>query len=238
MNKKYILHLTVSVNPESNFPSLKRSNFDDRLSDYITSIKFWVSKDNIEHIYITEDTNTDLKSFLNFEKSIMSRLTFINLTRDNQVFTRGKGYGEYLQISEFVSNLKVEHTIFPIIKCTGRDIVLNYEKIFNHNDKFDICADIGEYLTYSESRIFCCSYNFLSNYFLKIGLIIDERELIYFEHALARSISRAISDNFIWRPLKCFPRHVAYSGTKNKKIAQYSLKKILKYFLKNILYKK
>jgi hypothetical protein len=222
----------MSISPEPGFPNLLRNNIEDRLKDYIKSLKFWVSRENIEHIYITEDTGFDLISLMLELEIDQNKITFIKLPRSSDVFLKGKGYGEHLQVIGFAHNISNYHKGFSILKCTGRDIVENYNKLFNYDCYFDICCDIGEYLTYSESRIFLTNYNFINNYLIVAGEKIDERKKIYFEHALARAVNLACSQGLIWRPLACSPRTISFSGTKNTKISKFSVKKEIKYYLK------
>lgn len=74
-------------------------------------------------------------------------------------------------------------------------------------------VDLKRNLTWADSRVFAFKPSFISNYLSKFQDLINDSKGFYLEHALARTVLRAISDGYKWIPLPSKPIIIGHSGS-------------------------
>jgi len=106
--------MTATIQP--NTIMVERSDVQQRLSDYKSCIKFYLSEVNLP-IYFIENSEFDLESdpdFIEFNKSERFNIIRINALQEKE---KGKGYQEFYALDRAVDEFVKESYL---IKVTGR----------------------------------------------------------------------------------------------------------------------
>lgn len=213
----YSILLTATVNP-GGMVYTKRSDPSLRLRDYEESLELWFrSRLGLPFVFC-ENSAFDLGRMQEIPGNDDERVEFLSFNGQGFPKEAGKGYGEVGILSHAVNNSScLKHSKY-VVKVTGRYYVKNISKIIKaiELDKgVDIYCDLAKNLSYSDSRFFIASVDFLKEYLCPIRSTINDSSGVFFEHALARAAHRAMSDGRIWSPLPYLPDIVGVSGTSN-----------------------
>lgn len=208
--KNIILFLTACVNPNGmRFTVLQDKK--ERIIQYADAANFYYKKTKYK-ILIVENTNYDMSQYLPQDKDRIEYLTFDGNKYNKEL---GKGYGEALIIKYASTHSKFYSQADTIIKITGRDKVLNINKIIK--EIVNSSYVYANFIT-CEGRITCSSRlvafpkEFLNNKFLPNSTRINDSRHYYFEDLLFDS-SRGMLRPF------CHPLLTEMiSGTDGKKI--------------------
>lgn len=232
---KIVILLTATVNPNG-MSMTSIQNVQERRSQYIDTIKFWSTVENV-NLVLVENSNTSLKEdFRNIETlQDIEILTFDGNNYDRSI---GKGYGEYNCMDYAVRNSVFIKNSDWIFKVTGRYSILNFTSFFNYylqNLDIDLMVDFKLNLTFADSRFFGFRKEFITNYLSKYKTIVDDSKGIYFENILLKASLNAIADGYVYRPYPTLPRIRGYSGslgTKYNDSFLHWLRHQYKYYLK------
>lgn len=214
-NPKICLLLTATVDPKG-VVYLKRNDPQVRENDYINALKKWMETVNFPIVFC-ENSGYKIDKIKNITKSYSNNETEI-LQFDGQEFPKelGKGYGELLIIKYAIQHsILIGHSDY-VIKITGRYFIKNIEKIIIallKNRNLYVMVDLKRNLTWADSRVFAFKPSFISNYLSKFQDLINDSKGFYLEHALARTVLRAISDGYKWIPLPSKPIIIGHSGS-------------------------
>lgn len=209
-----VLTSTVIV---KGIPFVKRAATDVRVSDYEQALSRWIADPHVSRIVFVENSGYDLTGFQEMadrtnrgEKDV----EFISFVVEDFPPEFGKGYGEILALLRAVESSRLLATTGKFVKVTGRYYVSSIRPILQKvSNGVDIVCDMSQNLTYSDSRVFGGSLEFLRDYLCQEGLRVNDSAGIYFEHALARAAHRAIADGKHWALPPCPPVVVGIWGT-------------------------
>lgn len=231
MEKIILLSATVNANDDG---LTKILNPEIRLKQYIKAVHFYLNNTSVK-IILVENSNFDFKTILDYAHW-RNRLEILFFYGNDYELERGKGFGEMNIIEFALNNSQIIQDIDNcfIFKITGRLILTNVGDFFKQADSLTypndyIISDLRQNLSFADSRLFGATINFFKNYLLKYKIVINDSEGIYFEHALAKSILKAISENYIYEPMYNYPNFIGLSATNGLNYR----KKILMRFLKN-----
>ena len=86
------------------------------------------------------------------------------------------------------------------MKVTGRLILRNADPLISAlaEQTEDVLCDLRQNLAVADSRVFCATRRFLSDYLLPRADEIDDRAGRTFEVVLGRAVHRALSDGATW----------------------------------------
>jgi hypothetical protein len=197
---------------------MARSNPDERINDYKESLRCWIENKAVQNIIFIENSGFDLSVFREIANQAIPKknIEFISVQKNDFPRRFGKGYGEILTLIELLNRSNQIRETKRFIKVTGRYYIKNIEKIINgFSVGTSIYCNLGQKMTYSDSRVFGGDLTFLENYLCKHGLIVDDSKGIFIEHALARSFLRGVSDGMSWKFLGTRPVIVGIYGTLN-----------------------
>lgn len=214
---------------------MQRSNIEERLNDYTHAFRHWLNNDNVKNIVFIENSGHDLRSFQemahNFPEKKVELISF-----DGQDFDRnlGKGYGEMLALKKALHESEILRVTKRFIKVNGRYHVPQIRQVANvWQDAPDVISDFSKNLTWSDSRIFGGTREFLDLFLLPELIKVDDSAGTYFEHALARATHIAIAKGLRWALCPPVPI-IGVSGTENKPYKRSKSKEILKFELYKI----
>lgn len=217
MNKPLIL-LTGCIDPQNMiYTDLLNKNVRER--QYIDAIEFYLCKTELPILFVENSGNDISNHFKVYETN--KRIEFLTFNGNDFEKKLGKGYGE-MKILEYAiahSNF-IEQTDF-IFKITGRYKILNinkYIKRYNSNyNIFDIYINFKNNLSFADSRFFCATKHFFSNFLVNNKYIINDSENIYFEHVLSNAVHEFIINGYSYSGLKHYPRISGVYATKGIK---------------------
>lgn len=218
MNKEHsepLIFLTGCVNPDG----MQHTMLQDpaiRKSHYIAAIKFYL-RHTASSILFVENSGTDISA--DFRDEIQKgRLEILTFKGNDYPKHLGKGYGEMLIIEHALSFSSFISTTEFIFKITGRYKVLNINSFINHYKRLascDLMVDLKQELTYADSRLIGCTASFLAQLLIRYKGIVNDSEMVFFEHALCKATHEAIIKNFRFCSFKYMPRFSGTYGTDN-----------------------
>lgn len=214
---KICILLTATIDPKG-IIHMKRNDPLVREKDYINAIKKWKSKIAYPIVFC-ENSGYNLCKVEKIMKKSANR-KFETLQFDGQDFPRelGKGYGELLTIKYAIEHSTLIRHSEYVIKINGRYFVKNIMKIIEpllESSDIYIMADLREDLNWAKSKVFAFKPTFVSDYLAEFQNLINDSKNFYFEHALHKAISRAVSESHKWLPFPSAPIIIGYSGTFN-----------------------
>lgn len=235
LNNNVLLFLTGTINTYNKGFSVLNDP-QKRRADYIDTIRYYLA--NYEYpILFIENSNENISSQFEFEieNKRLEVLCFDGNTYDEKI---GKGLGEMLCIEYGIHNsLFIRQDPF-VFKITGRYKILNLKNFINfyktHSDT-ELIADLTNNFKFSQSCIFGFKPFFAKKFLFNYTSILDDTNGIYFEHALAKAVLSAISENINFYIFRYYPKIKAISGTTGKayniSFFYFSLRR-LKYFIR------
>ncbi|MEP7322775.1 MAG: hypothetical protein ABI761_12690 [Saprospiraceae bacterium] len=208
---KVCLILTGTIQP-LNVPNLNRDNYLEREQDYYNGIQYWM-KFNLPLIFC-ENSNYNSKSITNLIGTNNPDIEVLQFHSKSSLF--GKGHGE-ADIFKYIQQNSILYQLHEkFCKISGRYVVSNFNKI-NHllEGSYYICSNLSSSMRWADSRFFFFTKDFFEQYFLPNLELLDEKNRIYMENILARSISKALSDGQNFQLLPLYPNYSAIDGTSN-----------------------
>jgi hypothetical protein len=224
---------------------MQRNSIEDRLKDYVEALVWWLRDSPAKHIVVVENSGYDLSVLRQVERDNAGHngkiVEFISF--DGQDFPRhlGKGYGEIVSLRQAVESSRLLAECGRFVKVNGRYCVTNIDCFIEAvASGGDIVCDLSYNLCYSDSRVFGGTLEFLRDYLLKEGQLVNDTEGIYLEHALARAAHRALADGKVWSLPPCLPAIHGISGTFDKPLESrwyHVLHNKIRYSLKRAMFR-
>ena len=234
-NNNILLFLTGTINTYNKGFSVLNDP-EKRKIDYIETIRYYLTTYEYPILFV-ENSNENISS--QFEIEINNkRLEILCFDGNNYGEEFGKGLGEMLCIEYGIQNsIFIRKNPF-IFKITGRYKILNLKDFINfykkHSDT-ELIADLTNNFKHSQSCIFGFRSFFAKNFLLKYSSTLSDSKGVYFEHALAKAVLSAISENINFYIFRYYPKIKAISGTTGKayniSFFYFSLRRI-KYFIR------
>jgi hypothetical protein len=228
-----IILITGSISPQKVL-KVSVKNSDERLFQYIESIKFWIVDTIADKIVFCENSyyNYDYKNLFELAEFYDKEFEVIQFYgNNNEIEIHGKGYGEG-EIIEYAlnhSNLLLTEDYF--YKVTGRIKIININSILrekkNKQNKFILTSlkSRGERV---DTRFYYVSKSFYDLNLKNAYHNTFDSKKNYIENVFFR----VLKDKNI-KSFHSYPRFLGYSGSTGK---SYKLN-IMKYYLKNIFIK-
>jgi hypothetical protein len=212
---KICILLTATIDPKD-MVLLKRNDPLVRQNDHINALRKWIETE-CSSIVFCENSGYKIDEITNIMKQCGTMKTEV-LQFNGQDFPKkfGKGYGGLLIIKYAIQHSNLIKDSDYVIKVSGRYFIKNIAKIvrvLSHEKDVSVMADLRKTLTWADSLIFAFKPSFVLKYLAKSQDVLNDSEGFYLEHALARSIFRAISDGHKWLPLPFKPIIIGCSAT-------------------------
>ncbi len=209
------LLLTATVNPGATGMVARRDPLV-RLGDYESALSKWLSVSPPLRIVFCENTGFDLARLQ--ATAAASPVEFISFRGNDGAKQRGKGYSEIAILEHALAESRLISASEVVVKCSGRLFVANAPQVFRAlaSTDFDVMCTLKQNLSFSDSRFFAATPQFLRQHLLPQACIVDDTQGIYFEHALACAVADAVAHRKKWRPFEVFPRIQGISGTHGK----------------------
>lgn len=130
MHTHEALLMTATISPQ-NVPSLKITDSQERLQQYLQAIVAWIKLSSISTIVFCENSNAsyDFSKIVNFAKQEGKTLEVLQFQGNQNASKYGKGYGEGLIIKHAINNSKYLDSMTNLYKITGRLFVPEFDKI-------------------------------------------------------------------------------------------------------------
>lgn len=195
----FTLILTSSIEPSQFSGKIKRNDVNQRLNDYIDSLKKWLLLDEkrITHIIFADNSSHSLEKLeLLVEKYNVYNRKIEFIKTEETIVPNGIHYG-YSEL-EIIDDCYIKSKLIKqneyIIKCTGRIFIRNISKTLNDfNHQSDIMIDSRLFNLFGYNHEYCVTNFFIVKrdfYFTELFNIKDKMienkvshfELIYFKH--------------------------------------------------------
>ena len=234
-NDNIIILLTGTVNTyNKDFTLLNDAG--QRRNDYINTIRHYLENYNYPIVFV-ENSDEDLSAFF-IDAINDKRLEMLRFSGNDYAPEFGKGLGEMRCIEFAINNSSFIRETSFVFKITGRYKISNAGDFINFYRKHpdaELIADLTNNFTNSQSCIFGFRPFFAKTFLFKYASILNDSKRIYFEHALAKAVLSAISENIVFYIFRYYPRLYAVSGTTGKPYKKsfiYFFPRMLKYFIR------
>lgn len=222
MNKNCLTLLLTSTVQIGNTTKVKRRDADERLNDYIVSLRRWLRKqDSIERIVVCENSGADIQTLRSLAERGNNGKAVEILQFQGQGFDpeRGKGYGEGLIMRHALENSALLSESEYFVKVTGRLYVANIcEIVQTLPDEFCVAGLMAPDLDYLDSRLIFFNRKTFDTRFADSFKEVHDGHGIYLEHVYAQETMRLVLDGQRWHSLRVPPYFVGYSGTFNSRL--------------------
>ena len=236
-NFDFCLILTATINP-GNMPDLVRNDAETRLEDYKKSFDYWVNHKNVNKIIFIENSNYELKYFKNKAAENKSKKIEIISSNLNSIYDKklGKGYGQYLCLKHVFEESILAKDVNYFIDVTGRHIITNFDKIFNHikKDNSDIYINLSDSLKFSDTNIYGGTKNFFLHYLLPETSKTNDSLGNIFEKCVAKAVLKGVSNDLKLSDIPIYPQIDGFIGTNGKKYKQNFIKKTKLFFFRKL----
>jgi len=175
-----------------------------RTNQYKFSLKHALSNYPINSIVFCENSGSDLQPFVdiaNHDNPAGIEVEFLMQEKNDEYASHDIGFREMNMVSNALYRSKLLASVDYIIKLTGRHTCPSIPQITDFLRKYKDIAVLSNLtcgLSYADSRCFAGTPVFFQDYLVTFRDIIDGGKGIWFEHALARAINKAVSDGLIW----------------------------------------
>ena len=133
--------LTGTIDPSKfNNTGTKFADASERLNQYCSAIKKWITKTNFQKIVFIENSgyDFDFRQFENLAKEYNKQFEFIVAKPHvEKTIKHGKSYGEIMLMNEAVERSKLLNSEKSFYKCTGRLFIKNCNKILKEKHNVD-----------------------------------------------------------------------------------------------------
>lgn len=213
MNKKVVIFLTGTIHP-NNVPNLKRISPLDREQDYYLALKKWMRL-NIPIIFV--ESSGYYSKLL--EGLFNGRPDCEYITFEGTQGILGKSHGEAEIIKHAFGISEQLNSSDIVLKASGRQFIINAENILRYfidQDTYTVVW-LKQFLQYADSRFFLSCTDFYISYLMDELENINESNLLYLEHILARAVHKSMGDGKKWLLPNEYPLFSGISGTNNIK---------------------
>ena len=227
------LLLTATINVGATAFS-SRTDPESRLRDYEQALRFWIAKSPVDRIVFCENSgaNLDVLRETACRADVgRSRTEFLGFKAQGLDPKRGKGAGEVSILSHALRESSLLKSDDHVLKVTGRYVVPNSDVLVaqaNAAKPPDIICNLTQNLTYADSRVFLMRAELLQSYFLSRKEMIDDSRQVHFEHVLAHSVLRAISEGYRWDLPADRPDIRGISGTNGRRVGDMTALRLTK----------
>lgn len=192
-----------------------------RLNDYVGALNLWLRNKGGDKLVLCENSSyplNELQRVYQFNNPHGKAVEFLSFAGTRFNPQRGKGPGELEIIEYALGHSRLISGGQRIMKVTGRLYVKNADRIIetvNARPEIDIVCDLRANLTYGDSRVFCATPRFFTNYLLPLQHLADDSRQVYFEHILGRAVHGAMADGINWAMMPTAPDIRGVSGSGN-----------------------
>jgi hypothetical protein len=207
-----LLLLTGCINP-NNMSFTVLQDIDIRKNQYIAAIRFYLNSSKCRILFV-ENSGNDISNY--FQNEIFSKRLEILVFNGNDYDTKlGKGYGEMLIINYAFDKSEFIKSSDFIFKITGRYKIINHESFekYYETKKPDLMINLNSNILLADSRFFGATPYFYTRILLDFKSIVNDTNGIYFEHALSKSVQRALLEGQNYSSLHYLPRYSGITGT-------------------------
>lgn len=214
--RNVIVMLTACIDPGAT-PAVQRRDCSLRLADYKAALRLWRNDPAVQKIVFCENSGYDLSQLADLggfpgNDFPIEFLSFYGNKRPEL----GKGYGEMEILEYALTNSRYIQSGGWVLKVTGRLYVRNVGAIIQHlpdSREFDVLCDLRQNLSWSDSRVFLGTPEFMRTYLLPLKARLNDSLGVNFEHVLAQATLRALSDARKWAMIPLAPVIIGTSGT-------------------------
>lgn len=214
------LILTGCIKPNKDVPFLKLNNYNQRLKQYLESIKFFILHSCITNIVFCDNSNSEIdEQILLLAKENGKNLEWLSFKgNDEAVVKFGKGYGEGEIIEYVMNNSNIMRKCDYIIKITGRMIVKNIDFLIRTANIKKIY--MYPMLFYGEkcfisTKMYMMPKAMYMRFFYNAYMDVRDLKGIYLETVFADVVN---INNLVIKIFIIDPDFLGYSGTSEKKI--------------------
>lgn len=236
--RKLLLLLTATIDPKGMILTGRQSP-TARLRDYERAVASWCRHRNVfRAIVMCENSGYPLPEGFGRRGADQDSPDVVLLQFDGNNYPRcrGKGYGEAQAIRYVMQNLHGVESYDYVVKCTGRYYVPNISGVLKALDRRpDIVCSMSKDLRAADSRLFVIRPRIARVMFEDFAAGVNDSANVFFEHVLAKWVSRLASKGYCYSPWAVLPYYVGFSGTTNQRLD--SVPGRLRHLMKNMLYK-
>jgi hypothetical protein len=213
--------LTATIDPKLiRGTGTKRVDPAVRLRDYRNAFRLWLANESVKRIVFCENSGSDLSSICELYQPGRSgkEVEFLSFAGQDFDPSFGKCFGELSILAHVAAHSELLRSCPYMLKVTGRLYVGNIARLIlrlSRRHRVDVCCNLVENLSYSDSRVFGCTKTFLQECLLPQRPVANESIGMNFEKILARAVHQGLSSGMTWEPLPLAPRFFGVSGTSN-----------------------
>ena len=235
--RNVIVLLTACIDPGAT-SAVQRRDCSVRMEDYKAALHLWLNDPAAQQITFCENSGYDLSQLavLNGSLASESSIEFLSF-HGNKRPEYGKGYGEMEILEYALANSRFIQSGSWVLKVTGRLYVRNVGAIIQQLQdprEFDVLCDLRGNLSWSDSRVFLATPEFMRTYLLPLKDRLNDSLGVTFEHVLAQATHRALSDNRKWAMIPLAPEIIGTSGTCNVRYPDSILSLLRREFFRRI----
>jgi len=180
----------------------------------------WLRHHPSKRIIFCENSGHDLRELRDtYAQQTHSTVEVEFLSFDGQNFppSKGKGYGEMRIIAHALEHSTLLRRAERFMKVTGRLYVANAAQILAGvaRSRADVQCDLRQNLLVADSRAFCATKAFFSQYLLTRAEQVDDSNNLVFESVLAQAVHACLADGGQWAPLPRVADLRGIAGTAN-----------------------
>ena len=218
-NASEILLLLTSTIDCGSTPFVARRTTEQRLGDYIGALSAWLQVPNLPDLVFCDNSGFDLTPIRDKCRRQRSPhgVRVLSFLGNDGAQTFGKGFGEMEIIRHVLDNTPTILGYRHILKVSGRYFVTNAADMLRKlgGESASVLCNLHQYLTYADSTVFSIAPRAARAHLLPLQAEINDHAGVYFEHVLAKCVSRILADGSQWRPLPCAPILRGAKGTSN-----------------------
>ena len=214
-SRQYVILLTACVNP-SGMAFTALTDSDERLRQYRDALDFYLHHSSLPVVFC-ENTGYDFSVHYRpyVEQGRLECLTFDGNRFDK---TKGKGYGEALNMEYALSHSRFLAEATMLVKVTGRLKVLNIEELVEGNRRVKGAIQaLYPHHGMMDSRVVIAPIRFFRLEFLPTKNEINDSQGFYFEHLLLQTVTDSM--HCLYLPFLYVPQIVGVSGTSGQTYA-------------------
>ncbi len=215
-----LLLLTSTIDC-GNTPYVSRRATEQRLEDYKAAMSAWLQVLDLPDVVFCDNSGADLTPIRELLTASWepARVRVLSFAGNDGAQQYGKGYGEMEIIRHVFDNTPAIGGYRHILKVSGRYAIANAANLLRKigDEPAGVLCNLRKYLTYADSTVFSISPYLARTYLFPLQDEIDDHAGRFFEHILAKCVSRILADGGHWRPLPCSPILRGSSGTTNSR---------------------
>lgn len=190
-----VLLITGCISPNKNIYKLKLKDEEERLRQYLQSIKYYIEETKFKKIIFCDNSgNKPNEKIVELAKICGKEFEWLYFIGNlEKVVKQGKGYGEAEIVKYVLEHSELISEQDYLVKVTGRLLVKNIDLLIkmSNGDVRIWPIKVEELRFYINTRIYMMPVKIYKKYMFDIENLIDDYNGIYLEHAFGICLKKS-----------------------------------------------